>query len=258
MNWYLNCNKFSIIQFNNSQNKITASDFRSTDSIQKRLREEFKKIPDAEYLGGRRGGISDQIQRNSRVLPSYSVGQALAAFHQEPIVAYNKKTEIWNSDKVYSKLFNENTNAPHIVFAFALLKAIEDKKIQLNKIKVEEPNKFTKSVEKQVAYFRNRGATFLLVSAVSNCLETILEKAIPNPFRLSFGFGVSPVKAKDHWTRILDLIIPLVPHLENAFTSGIKNSEKVLVAIENFKMLFEATIQSNKRQYSDFARKIKE
>lgn len=47
----------NIIQYNNSQNKINASDFRSTDRIQKKLRQEFESIPDAEYEGGRRGGL---------------------------------------------------------------------------------------------------------------------------------------------------------------------------------------------------------
>lgn len=64
-----------IIRFNNSQNKISASDFRSTDAIQKRLKEEFRKIPDAEYEGGRRGGTSDTIKRRPNLLPSYTVGQ---------------------------------------------------------------------------------------------------------------------------------------------------------------------------------------
>jgi hypothetical protein len=36
-----------IIKYNNSQNKISASDFRSTDAIQKRLKAEFTKIPEA-------------------------------------------------------------------------------------------------------------------------------------------------------------------------------------------------------------------
>ena len=42
---------FNIIEFNNSQNKIAAADFRSRDRIQKRLRDEFTRIPDAEYQG---------------------------------------------------------------------------------------------------------------------------------------------------------------------------------------------------------------
>ena len=40
----------NIIQFNNSQNKIAAADFRSRDRIQKRLRSEFGRIPEAELF----------------------------------------------------------------------------------------------------------------------------------------------------------------------------------------------------------------
>ncbi len=70
----------NIVRFNNSQNKLQAADFRSTDQIQERLRTEFEKIPDAEYEGGRRGGASDAIKRSKYTLPSYTVGQSLAAF----------------------------------------------------------------------------------------------------------------------------------------------------------------------------------
>jgi hypothetical protein len=72
---------YNIIQFNNSQNKVTASDFRSTDRVQKRLRSEVEAIPSAKYEGGRRGGHKDVIERNKNLLPSYTVGQALAACH---------------------------------------------------------------------------------------------------------------------------------------------------------------------------------
>jgi hypothetical protein len=39
-----------IIRYNNSQNQIKPSDFRSGDRNQDRLRKEFKQIPDATYL----------------------------------------------------------------------------------------------------------------------------------------------------------------------------------------------------------------
>ncbi|HBX9334252.1 TPA: hypothetical protein MIK03_29590, partial [Klebsiella pneumoniae] len=74
----------NIIQYNNSQNKVEASDFRSTDKIQKRLKNEFASIPDAEYDGGRRGGAESVIRRKTNLLPSYTVGQALMSFHGEP------------------------------------------------------------------------------------------------------------------------------------------------------------------------------
>jgi hypothetical protein len=53
-----------VVRYNNSQNKLQAADFRSTDQIQQRLRVEFEAIPEAVYEGGRRGGASDVIRRS--------------------------------------------------------------------------------------------------------------------------------------------------------------------------------------------------
>lgn len=146
----------SIIRFNNSQNKVEAADFRSTDKIQKRLKEEFKLIPNAEYEGGRRGSYSDIIRRRPNLLGSYTVGQALAAFHGEPITAYNKKAGIWINNKSYDKLFNDNTKAAHIVCTYSLVRAIESKKKQL-----QVKSSLTRDEEKTLKFLRQRGAIFL-------------------------------------------------------------------------------------------------
>ena len=39
----------NVVRFNNSQNRLQAADFRSTDPIRERLRTEFEAVPDAEY-----------------------------------------------------------------------------------------------------------------------------------------------------------------------------------------------------------------
>lgn len=75
----------SVIRYNNSQNKVEAPDFRSNDSVQSRLVIEFNTIPEAEYMGGRRGGSEDVIRRRTNLLPSSTVGQALTAFHGDPL-----------------------------------------------------------------------------------------------------------------------------------------------------------------------------
>jgi AIPR protein len=67
---------YDVIRYNNSQNKVTAPDFRSTDRVQKRLKEEMTRVPNAEYEGGRRGGHEDIIRRRANLLPSNTVGQA--------------------------------------------------------------------------------------------------------------------------------------------------------------------------------------
>jgi hypothetical protein len=43
------------------------------------------------------------MKRRKNLLPSYTVGQALAAFHGDPVTAYDKKSEIWVNDGIYLK-----------------------------------------------------------------------------------------------------------------------------------------------------------
>jgi len=247
---------FGIIRYNNSQNKVTASDFRSTDPIQKRLREQMEKIPQAEYEGGRRGGHEDVIRRRPDLLPSYTVGQALAALQQDPVTAYNQKTNIWVSDTFYSKYFNEHTTAPHIVFAYSLLRSVEAKKMRLVEKTRRSDASMTVAEKDQTAFFRHRGSTFLLTAAISGCLETVLLRSIPNLFRLSFGESISPKEAQAIWDDIVETVTPFCMQLQGALTDGLKSKERVNEAIQRFQSLVLATVEVNRDRYKAFASKI--
>ncbi len=247
---------YDIIRYNNSQNKVTAPDFRSTDRIQKRLKDEMQKIPCAEYEGGRRGGHEDVIRRRAYLLPSYTVGQALAALHGDAVVAYNDKANIWIQDVKYAKYFNDETTATHILFAYALLRAVEAKKLELvDKSKLGALS-LTASEQKQLEFFRNRGATYLLATAIAACLETFLGRRIPNFFRLSFGPAVSPSVAQSSWMDIVHITAPLCTHLEEAFTYGLSNSERVKKAVQTFQGLVEVTASANEKRYKAFATRV--
>jgi hypothetical protein len=244
-----------IIQYNNSQNKVEASDFRSTDKIQKRLKEEMINIPDAEYEGGRRGGVSDAIRRRPQMLPSYTVGQALAAFHGEPIMAYNKKTNIWVDDKTYSKFFNENTKAAHVVCAYSLLRAVEAKKKSLID-KSKKSSSLALQEEEQLEYFRKRGSTYLLASAIANCLEVFLDRRVPNFFRISFGNNVSPIDSQKIWDNIISVTVPFCKQLEPALAGGLNNSKEVISSTSTFRSLVLATANANRPIFDTLKNKI--
>lgn len=245
---------YNIIQYNNSQNKVTASDFRSTDRIQKRLRDEVAAIPNAKYEGGRRGGHKDVIERNKNLLPSYTVGQALAAFHQDPVTAYNLKSDIWVSDQTYARFFNDDTTGALIVFSYALLRAVEDAKRNLvAKSKLSEGG-LTVQESQLLSYFRHRGSTYLFVSAVASCLETFTGKRISTPAKISFGPKTSPSGAVQHWAEIVSLVSPFCQQLADALSDGLKSNDRAHKAIGTFRSLVQATASANVEAYKKFAK----
>ena len=246
----------NIVQYNNSQNKVTASDFRSTDKLQKSLKEQIARIPCAEYEGGRRGGFGDTIKRRPNLLPSYTVGQSLAAFHGDPVTAYNHKANIWINDSLYSRIFNEDTTGPHIVFAYSLLRAVEEKKLELMDKSRKGEDLLTKSEQTQLSFFRKRGSILLLVSAIASCLEILLNRRISNLFKISFGEKVSPREAQRLWVAVVDVATPFASQLEEAINDGLKSIERVRSVIERFRSLNEAIAEANRQRYEIFAAKV--
>jgi hypothetical protein len=242
-----------IVQYNNSQNRVTASDFRSTDRTQKRLREEMSRIVGAEYEGGRRGGHADVIKRRPNLMPSYTVGQSVAALHGDPATAYNKKSDIWASDALYAKYFSDDTSAAHLVFAYSLVRAIESRKLSLiDRSKRTDDLKSTE--EKELAYYRHRGAVHVFAAAIGGSLETLLGRKIPNLFRVSFG-TVGPGKAETLWAPIISATSSLNIHLLSAVNGGM-SADTTKKALEIFSSLVEATSAANDSLYANFRARV--
>jgi len=243
----------SVIKYNNSQNKVEAPDFRSNDIIQKRLVTEFLAIPDAEYLGGRRGGSEDIIRRRSKLLPSATVGQSLTAFHGSPLDAYNRKSDIWRQNNLYDKVFNNKTTAKHIVFVFSLYDSLGQFKRELSdKAKLGE---ISETQQEQLSFFDNRGSVVIATTAIASCLEVILGRAIPDRFKLSFG-NISSSQAKEFWSEIFDPIASLISNLNPAVENGLKGQDFTNSQIKTFRSLINATKQANNTIYQSFSEKV--
>jgi hypothetical protein len=245
-----------IIKFNNSQNPVEPADFRSNDPIQKRLRKEFTEVNGWQYSGGRRGGHEDIIRRKPNLIPSNTAAQALAAFHDSPVVAYNEKSRIWLSDELYSRYFNDDTHADHIVFAYSLLKAVQHRKQILMK-KVRAGGALKDIEKKQLEFLQKRGATFLLTAAISGCLETVIDKAIPNKFRLTFEKNITPEIAQTIWEPIIDATIPQCGELSPAISGALNNSDEAQMAVNKFKGLIESIKSPLSAQFTQFSSKVR-
>jgi hypothetical protein len=243
-----------IIRYNNSQNRIEAPDFRSNDPVQRRLRDEFSHIGEVTYLGGRRGGHEDRIRRPGNLLSADTAAQALAAFHGDPIVAYNEKSRIWVSDVLYSRYFSERTTARHVVLAYSLLKAVERRKREL--FDRSTAGSLTEPERRQLVFLRHRGASFVFTTAIAESIETILNRPVRDRFQLSFAGQVDPEAALGHWMPVVRALLAFAGELIPAVDGGLKNTETVQTATKRFSSFVEATGTTNRPLYDAFTQRI--
>jgi AIPR protein len=244
----------SIIKFNNSQNPLVSPDFRSNDQVQRRLRVEFAAFPGAEYTGGRRG--IDVGGKASNLLPSDTVAQALAAAHGYPHIAYHERAKIWLNDNHYLKFFNDDTTAEHIVWCYSLLKSIENKKTDLV-IRESTTNDLPSDEQEVLDFMRKRGSVILLTTAIASCIETIMDRSIPNLFKISFGKTVSPSQAEEFWKTIIEIATPFAPlELSESLGRGIDRGEQTKVNIKKFVSMMRATAKTNKAILEVFASRV--
>lgn len=242
-----------IVRYNNTQNKVEATDFRSKDAIQERLRLEFSKVPDADYRGGRRGGARDAIVRRRDLVPDSSVAQSLAAFHGDPNLAYNETRTIWDNDGVYANVFREAVTARHIVFTFGLLKAVD--RAKQNIVKIPETSR-TDAQKKHASFFSSRGSNYLLVAAIGACLETLINRPITDRYALHFSKNVSPAEAADLWQPVVDVVLAFSAQLAPATDQGLKAQERVSKAIEGFSAMIEATRSANPTPFDALSKAV--
>jgi hypothetical protein len=243
----------NIVKFNNTQNKILGPDSRSNDDIQTRLISEFKAISGISYLP-RRGEHEDITPRPSDRLYSVVAGQSLAAFFGNPDVAYHEKTNMWIDNKKYSDYFNDHTNAKNILFALSLLKAVENKKRSL--WEKSNSGKLIGKENDQFNFFRNRGAVFMMTSAIAGCLEDILDKQIPSKFDLAFKKNLRLASAIELWVPIVNIASAFPEPLVAGLADGFKAHDTVNDAIKQFQSLIRAIVVANPEVFVEFRKHV--
>ncbi len=219
-----------ISTFNNTQNEILPSDFRSSDPTQARLVREFDDTGIAVYWGPRRGGSSRGARRPSDLLDADLVAQALAAFHGFPDTAYHAKNQIWRDNAIYDRFFSDKTTAAHVVFCVGLIRAVREYKMELRLLEVR-----TGLQNKIHEFFSNRGSDFLMTFAIAACIEEILGKAIVDKWKLSFGDTVSLEVAEEYWLPVVKAVTNYVDQLMPAARSGnLRDRKRVDTAASDF------------------------
>jgi hypothetical protein len=225
-----------IVLYNNSQNVVFYSDFRSNDEYQEKLRTEFSTFSGGFlYNGARRGGAAERIQTHPNLLAADTVVQLLYSFHFDPIVGYNQRGEIWQKDDHYKKIFTSNTHAQHIIFLYSLHKILLDKRKYYRQCE-ESGAQLIDSDIQIYKFLRTRGGIHLLIKAIAQGMEIIVGKPIPDKFNLRFAENLNMEDCMNKWKPIVDFILPFVVHLQPAVEEGLRYKDRNNTAIENFKL----------------------
>ncbi len=215
---------------NNSQNKVLRSDFRSSDPIQKRLRNDFSKNKEFLYTGGLRQVLTPAQKRI--LLPTDTVAQILIAFHAHPTSAYHRKKDIWDDEVLYKKAFDDTITMRHIIFVFSLNEAI-------NYVKTDFNEKYRHNQLPEIDTIKHKlltqpGVSLLIIHAISSILEIIIGSAIPNKYVLSFKDGVKREKAKALWLPVIKRILTRAALLEPATAGRLSKSKEISEIITRF------------------------
>ncbi|MFO6297739.1 AIPR family protein [Rahnella selenatireducens] len=215
---------------NNSQNKVLRSDFRSSDAIQRRLRESFVSSKDVLYTGGLRKTLTPTQKR--MLLPTDTVAQILIAFHFHPTNAYHNKKDIWDDDTLYKKAFDDSITKGHIIFVYTLNEAISQiKKHYADLYRHGE----LPEVDKVKQLFLSRpGVSLLIINATSSIIEIIMGRAIPNKYIVSFKDSISRLEAIELWKTVITRILTRSSVLDPATEGRLSHRKDITDAIQRF------------------------
>lgn len=238
-----------IINNNNKQNEILPADLRSNDKQQERLRREFKKYPSLYYSGGRR---DSNVIKNREVFDPYLVAQTLLAFHGDCVTAYNGKKTIWDEDREYNSVFTDQLTAEHIIFVYALSRAIDEYKISLKNKKELR----TEIEEQQMAFLSKRGSKMLLIYAISATLENMLGEKIVDAWNLKFKDATDFARLVELWKLVISVVISFCQNLLPALEGGLKNRETARTCVDTIRSLMSAIQGMLKEQLKVFADEV--
>lgn len=246
-----------IVRFNNLQNKLISSDFRSNDRIQKRIADEFSNFSGERlvYAGGRRGGASDAIQRRPNLISSDTVAQTLTAFHGRPDIGYKFKSQIWEENDDYKRIFNDKTSAQHILFVYSLFKEIINTRM-LIKQKFKNGVGLTDLERSQMDFFNARGSVFVLIYAISNTLEIFLNKKIDDKFDLYFKEPNTIEEYQSYWKPIVSIALSFSKQLLTGLQNYSLTMESISNAMSDFTGLVQAVAEPNSERMKIFAEKV--
>lgn len=238
-----------IIRYNNTQNKIIASDKRSNETVFKSLAKEFESH-----------GITFVIRRSSGRNPRDSIvasdiGRVLAAFHGDPQLGYRNPSNIFDDDKTFRKVFPTEITASHICLVVALAKAYDNIKLRL---KTKVANEEATGIEGQMFnVLQFTSSRYFITYVIGYISEQLQGQRIVNLYAWKAKDNVMLDSSKliAAWQEVLTTLLPLINNLVNrqgvnaAFEvpRSAKLSEEVARELQAMIQALDASLSPNYR-----------
>jgi hypothetical protein len=119
--------------------------------------------------------------------------------------------------------------------------------------RLKDAASLTQIEKTSLAFLNKKGANYLLVHVISQCMETIIGKSVPNRFDLHFATNISPNKAAEYWSPIVEMMLALTNQLDVAFSRNRISNETVSKTVLNFVGVVASLASLHKRTFEEFA-----
>lgn len=192
-----------IVRFNNTQNEITNWDQYSNDPDQLRIKGEFQTLGHS-YSQKRGFGIGTDA------ISIEEVAQPLVAFHGRYEDANGGKNRIFERKPLYNSAF-PNRKARHILFVYALARAIDERRGELKR--KSSAGTIITIEEQQLGLLRHLRFKYFLVAVVARLVEVVLGKKVDLD-----AVAFSPVASQATNNSLIELVAAWSPIVEVVLT----------------------------------------
>ena len=133
------------------------------------------------------------------------------------------------------------------------LNAVNVRKLELSQAQKKDAASLTAIENSSLAFLNKKGANYLLVHVIAQCMEIILGKPIPNRFDIHFGQNVSPSKAATIWSPIIDMMLSLSNQLDQCFSRNRISNDGMSKTVPNFVGVVASIRHLQKETFEKFA-----
>ncbi len=200
-----------IVRYNNTQNKITTWDKFSNDAQQKRIQSEFQNYGHDYSL---KRGFDANSKIGIEVVAQPVI--ALEGYFQE---ANSGKNGVFESDKMYRVAF-EDKKARHILFAYAIASAIDERRNELRKKLAD--GTIIEIERRQLTLLRNLRFKYFLISVIGRSLDVLLGREVDIG---QIGFTAEYSKQANKSLNDLTAEMSAVVNLMVTYTAGLVPTE---------------------------------